>query len=289
MYNEIVTESVQGVSAKIFESDIVGLPAGAVAPSHFHDEIELLFVNSGKMRFIINEAVVEIGENMGILVNRRVPHMTEAAMDDTKSLLLQINIEKLMMKEYSHINKYLSYIFSGDENDYYIFESDKPEYEEVFFHMKKIEKEFIEKNKAFNTYIKGELYSLLGCLYRYEILNDVGFKYDRDGMKRISKALIYVDNNYSNTITLDEISSIVNMNPSYFCRFFKKATGMTIMDYINFVRIWKAENLLSLTDDSVLEISMEVGFSSVSYFNRVFKRFKGTSPLKYRKIKYMKN
>ena len=289
MYNEIVNESDQGVPARIYESDTVGLPSGAIAPTHFHDEIELLFVISGVMRFVVNDEIIDIKENMGILVNRRVPHMSQSMEDNTKSLLLQINIEKLMKKEYSHINKYLSLIFSGDEREFFVFEKNLPVSVEIYGHMKQIESEFVGKQRGYNTYIKGELYHLLACMYRYGILSDVGFKYDKDGMRKINAALIYIDKNYSKQLTLEELSGIVNMNPSYFCRFFKKATGKTIMEYINFVRIWKAEDLLSLTDDSVLDISMEVGFSSVSYFNRVFKRLKGTSPMKYRKIKYMKN
>ena len=79
------------------------------------------------------------------------------------------------------------------------------------------------------------------------------------------------------------------MNRHYFCRLFKKATNTTPTEYINFVRIWKAENLLITTDDSVLEISMAVGFSSVSYFNRTFKRLKNTTPTAYRHILYAKN
>lgn len=289
MFNEIVNENVQGIPAKIFIRDSEGTSNRTISPMHFHDEIELLFVISGAIRFTLNDETYDIRENMGMLINRRVPHMTQSIEDGTKTLLLQINIEKLMKREYSHINKYLSLIFSGDERDFYVFEKDAPEGVEVYSHMQKIESEYIGQKKGFNTYIKGELYHILACMYRYEILNDVGFKYDKDGMRKISDALLYVDKNFSKQITLEEISDVVNMNPSYFCRFFKKATGKTVMEYINFVRIWKAENLLSLTDESILEISMEVGFSSVSYFNRVFKKLKGASPMKYRKFKYMKN
>ena len=60
---------------------------------------------------------------------------------------------------------------------------------------------------------------------------------------------------------------------------------MTVTEYLNFVRICKAEKLLSSSEKSILEISEAVGFSSISYFNRVFKRVRSSSPGSYRKLK----
>ena len=71
---------------------------------------------------------------------------------------------------------------------------------------------------------------------------------------------------------------------SHLCRLFKKAIGITVIDFINFVRIWNAENLLTSTDDKVLNISMDVGFSNISYFNRIFKKTTGMTPLAYKDI-----
>jgi AraC-like DNA-binding protein len=57
---------------------------------------------------------------------------------------------------------------------------------------------------------------------------------------------------------------------------------------LNFVRIYNAEKLLVRTDLPILDISMEVGFSSISYFNRMFRRFKSCSPNHYRHAQYMR-
>ena len=85
-------------------------------------------------------------------------------------------------------------------------------------------------------------------------------------------------------MTLEKLAATLHMSGEYFCRVFKKATGITPTEYIHYVRIWKAENLLTTTHATILEISMEVGFTSVSYFNRVFKKRKGSTPTEYRNI-----
>ena len=99
-------------------------------------------------------------------------------------------------------------------------------------------------------------------------------------------ALKFIDTHYNEQISLESLSATTNMNPSYFCRVFKKATNSTFTEYLNFVRVIKSERLLTSNSGSVSDIALDVGFSSVSYFNRIFKRFKSLSPSEYRKIRY---
>lgn len=96
------------------------------------------------------------------------------------------------------------------------------------------------------------------------------------------KAIEYINNNIYNEITIDDICTKVHMSKYHFCRKFKNATGLTVMDYILKTRIVLAKNMLTKEKASVTEISNRCGFSSVSYFSRVFKRETGITPLKYR-------
>ena len=76
----------------------------------------------------------------------------------------------------------------------------------------------------------------------------------------------------------------VNVSKFHLCRCFREHTGMTVMDYILSTRIILAKNELTKTDESILCISEKCGFSSVSYFCRVFHRKEGCTPLQYRKL-----
>lgn len=285
MFNQIVSNSIPGIPAWI-GCGSGGLAKGSLCHNHFHDEIELLLVTKGKKRFEINDENIFLDKGDCIFVNRRVPHITETLVDGTIDILLQLNVENLMLDEKSRVNKYLTLILSEKETEYFVFRNGTEAAKEISSCMKNISEEYLAGKKACNTYIKAELYHIVGFLCRNGIIKESGFLHVKEDMGKIKDALLFVEKNYAKQITLDEISDVVNMNPSYFCRYFKKFTGKTIMEYINFVRICKAESFLASTKDSVIEISMEVGFSSASYFNRVFKNINGISPTEYRKIKH---
>jgi AraC-like DNA-binding protein len=73
------------------------------------------------------------------------------------------------------------------------------------------------------------------------------------------------------------------LNKSYLCRLFRNATGTTLWDFINFVRVCKSEEMLA-GNMNLSEIAYAVGFSSPSYFHRTFKKYKNLPPSEYRKL-----
>ena len=79
-----------------------------------------------------------------------------------------------------------------------------------------------------------------------------------------------------------QVAKAVNMSPYYFCKVFKKATGLTFVEYLSRVRIEKVKNLLLNPHTRVSEAAFEAGFQSLSQFNRVFRRVAGEAPSDYR-------
>ena len=100
---------------------------------------------------------------------------------------------------------------------------------------------------------------------------------------RITGILHYLQENYTETVTLNEIASLFYLSPYYLCREFKKHTNSTIIQYVNSLRISHAQRLFHETDKSVTEISKIVGFANVTHFNRIFKAVTGQSPSQHRK------
>ena len=98
----------------------------------------------------------------------------------------------------------------------------------------------------------------------------------------IARARAYIAEKHAEEISLGEVSRVVNMSAFYFCKTFKKATGMTFTDYLARVRIEKVRNLLLNPHKRVSEAAYEAGFQSLSQFNRVFRRVAGESPSVYR-------
>ena len=158
---------------------------------------------------------------------------------------------------------------------------------ELFSVVDDILKESAGKNTAYEMFVKSGVFRLLGMLYRMELLSDSERVFNTKEVQKILPILAYINANYYENITLEDASARLNFDSSYFCRLFKSATGATFTEYLNFVRVCKAEKLLSKTQDSILEISEAVGFSSVSYFHRIFKKYRNCSPRYYRSAKYV--
>jgi AraC-like DNA-binding protein/ligand-binding sensor protein len=98
----------------------------------------------------------------------------------------------------------------------------------------------------------------------------------------ITRAKAFIAENQSEDITLGQVAKAVNTSTFYFCKMFKKATGINFTDYVSRVRIEKAKNLLLNPNLRVSEIAYAVGFQSLTHFNRVFKRISGNSPTQFR-------
>ncbi len=98
----------------------------------------------------------------------------------------------------------------------------------------------------------------------------------------IREALAYIDSHFSDQFSLDDLAVYVSMNKSYFSHLFSKETGMNFTDYLEQVRIFKAQILLRDTSDSIASISEQVGYTSQSYFSKAFKKNTGITPNTYR-------
>ena len=98
----------------------------------------------------------------------------------------------------------------------------------------------------------------------------------------ISRARSYIADHHAEKMTLTGIARAVNMSAFYFCKSFRKATGLTFTHYVARVRVEKVKDLLLNPNKRVSEAAYEAGFQSLSQFNRVFRLVAGEPPSAYR-------
>jgi AraC-like DNA-binding protein len=98
----------------------------------------------------------------------------------------------------------------------------------------------------------------------------------------ITKAKQFINENYMEDLSLEQVAKTVHTSTFYFCKLFKKATGINFTEFVSRIRTEKAKNLLLNPNLRVSEIAYEIGFQSLTHFNRVFKRVVGQSPSQYR-------
>lgn len=103
--------------------------------------------------------------------------------------------------------------------------------------------------------------------------------------KRIQDICQYVADRYTERLTLKEVAEQTFYSPEAFCRYFKKHMGVTFVDYLNRIRVVESCRLLKANIDerNIYSIAYECGFTSISNFNRIFKRIMGMSPTAFLK------
>jgi len=98
----------------------------------------------------------------------------------------------------------------------------------------------------------------------------------------IRRAKEFIRERHTDKLRLGQVARAANSSPFYFCKLFKKVTGVNFTYYVGCVRVEKAKNLLLNPDVHVSEIAYAVGFQSLTHFNRVFKALAGQTPTQYR-------
>ncbi len=98
----------------------------------------------------------------------------------------------------------------------------------------------------------------------------------------VARAKEYVKDRSADRVTMRGAAEHVHLSAFYFCKMFKKATGMTFTEYVSRVRIEKAKNLLANPHARVSEVAFASGFQSIPHFNRVFRKYAGMAPRQYR-------
>lgn len=116
---------------------------------------------------------------------------------------------------------------------------------------------------------------------------DTSIKLFLDDKIRMGAIYKYIHANYDSKPDVNEVAASVHLSTAAFCRYFKKETKMTFTDFVNQYRITQAKTLL-LKELSVTEVCYEVGFDSLSYFTKLFKKITGENPSAFKRNRYTK-
>lgn len=112
--------------------------------------------------------------------------------------------------------------------------------------------------------------------------NEITLRQNNAEPPAISRAKQYIAEHHTEDLTLGQVAQAVHMSVFYFCKLFHKSTGLHFTEYVSRVRIERAKNLLLNPNLRISEIAYEVGFQSLTHFNRVFKQVAGQSPTGFR-------
>lgn len=251
---------------------------------HFHSEIEIQYVEKGQGYRQIGGVLEKFSPGVVVLIPAHVPHFwvyngnegpgTSVGKgycilfspDFLTEVLAQVPEMKHEVEFISQIKDAVEIRGKAADNIGRIFKS-------------------MQRQDGFNRYISflRILKELMDSSETISIEVEHPVSENHRQLSKIQEVFNYLDENQDKKITLEDVSSRVNMSVSSFCKFFKKVTGQTFTESLNNMRIKRAEMLLLNNDSmSISEIAYSVGYDSLSHFNHTFLKLKGETPTSYR-------
>lgn len=257
------------------------LRPGFNVPLHWHDEIEILYMKSGSLTLTINQVSYTGKPGDIFLVNPKEIHgmTTNDLRTRYHALLFPLRFSSFQSKNSGSNAFYLP--FSEGRLLLRNKISDEPLHKETVHTICRILSLYQAKTTGFQLGIQIQCAQLLYTLYTgssYQRLAPTGSEANTN-----REILAYLQANYPNKISLEEMADAFHMSEKYFSRYFKKHFQTTFTGYLNSLRLENAAKLLTDTDLAITEIAMQSGFNNVSYFIRTFRDAFGCSPLHYRK------
>lgn len=248
-------------------------------PTHWHNSIEIIYALKGSLQIKIDTDSFTLNEREVEIINSDESHEIQS-LEDNKVLIFNID-PFFFEKYYKDINNIFFYTNSNDDED-----QNGSEYEELKTLLSQMLCEYVQKLEDYDEEIEELLITLLYHLvnnFHYLTYEKEELKEKTDQLARYHRISKYIYNNYNNNITLQEIAKKEFLSTHYLSHEIKYATGYSFTDLINLTRIEESIKLLLDSDMSISEISDEIGFSHVRYFNKNFKYYFGCTPLQYRK------
>jgi AraC-like DNA-binding protein len=247
---------------------------------HYHPEIELVYVEASNGIRHVGKNISDFKESDLLLIGANVPHLNfdYRIQTECKQLVLQMRenfLHELIfpIPEFDDIKKlldhsYLGLSFSGETKKIVVEK----------LHQIKDEKPF----KSFIGLI--EILQILANSNEVKELNDedTRIKWFLNDKIRMGTIYDYIHENYDKNPNVNIIAENVSLSTPAFCRYFKKQTNMTFTDFVNNYRINQAK-LLLLQNSCITDVCFQVGFESLSYFNKLFKKYIGETPSAFKK------
>lgn len=257
---------------------------GNMPMRHFHDTFEMYFLLEGERYYFIDQETYHVKRGDIVLVNRQQIHKTSQAGSSYHDRIL-IQLDGKILESYIKFTE----IFTLDElfsECYGVVQLTDTVWNKVKEMLFEIRDEIRIKAEKWTILVCLKMIELFLLIYRYRknmVLNDTSKTVQTAKHQKVHEVAEYLQYHCETDDSLEEMAKRFYISKSYLSRIFREVTGFSVNEYRNIARIKKGQKLLLSSSYSVTEISEILGFESVTYFERVFKKHSDISPLAYKK------
>lgn len=251
--------------------------------AHYHDYYEIYYLYSGERHYLLEDRIYRIHQGDLIFIPPNVIHQTAEGGGAGGHERMLIYFSRRILNGFltKKEQAYVLACFKHKLKALRLSSVDQILLESILGKMRSEDK---RKPAYFSLYQKMLLSELLIFSSRKasEQLEDY-FYPEGPIHQKIHEVVHFIGENYQQTLALDGLAKQFFISPSHLSRAFKKVTGLTLVKYLNTVRVKEAQRLLRKSELSVCEIAFTVGYGSHTHFGRTFRKMTGLSPIQYRK------
>ena len=260
-------------------------------PWHWHDEIEIDVVREGNAIYTIGEDIIRVPSNNLIVIKGNVVHSIKS--ENGNCSIISVIFSPAVLFADNNSSLYQSYFmpFKVSSKKYRTFDNTDIIGKALISYIEDIIDYNLNKNYGYEMLTKSSLFQFWLLLIKdmphdERIINreDRQEKSSPDD-ERIKTAITFIQDNYFDNISLEDIADSIHISKSECCRLFKRAINLSPFEYLMRYRILKACDIMikSRQDESISELALNVGFNSASYFNKLFKKYVGCTPSEFKK------
>ncbi len=249
---------------------------------HVHDEYEIYYLMEGERFYFIGQHTYHIKKGSLVFINCGEIHKTGLAGSPYHDrILIEFRAEPFATFFSSMGDLNLADFFRENNGVLHLDPKSQHHVESLLFG---IHSEMSKHAPGYHLAVMSKLSSLLifAIRYNYDHTRHQNVAASTSRHKKVDEVADYIVKHCTEQLSLAQVSQNFYVSKCYLSRIFKEVTGFTVNEYINIHRIQKAQKLLTDTDMSITEISDSLGYESLTYFEKVFRTYRETSPLKYR-------
>ena len=255
-------------------------------PMHWHEELEIIFISSGTCDYKIDLSSFIVNKGDLLIVGSQKLHSLSLIPNKNMewvSFVFNMNMLKSLDSD-GTLLKYIAPILNGNHELPIKINKDNIGYSNLLSTFENIIECYSKKELAYELELKSLLFYFFALLYKNNLITNHENKniLTSKTTDKIKSVLNYINDHYYENISISTLANLCDYSEYHFMRFFKKHMGLTCIQYINNYRLEKATHLLTSSNDSIMNISLEVGFDNLSYFNKLFKKKYNITPKEFR-------
>lgn len=247
---------------------------------HFHPELELVFIEAEEGTRHVGEHISRFKESDLVFIGSNIPHLNFDYGIKTAYKKTVLHIQPHFLENsFIHTPELhiIENLFEKSKFGIAFGEKIKAQIGNIFkdIHNFPYFEQFLAMLNILKILAETEDYTLL----HQELPKN---QYNKKEQERLKRLYLFIDEHYQRKIEIEEVAQLSHLSNAAFCRYFKKMTKLTFIEFLNHYRVNQAKRLL-LLDKNISETCFECGFESLSYFNRTFKKITGENPLAFKK------